>query len=107
MYWGPQRVGDLDSISTLFSFHYDITGIEMANLTLKGVPEPLVAELKKLAAEHRRSLNSEVIYRLEHSLPPDEKAGRLFVREADKLRKKIGIRTTVDTIVSARDEGRR
>ena len=79
----------------------------MANLTLKGVPEPLVAELKKLAAAHRSSLNGEVIFRLEHSLPRDPEAGRLFVQEADKLRKKIGIRTTIGSIISARDEGRR
>ncbi len=79
----------------------------MANLTLKGVPESLVTSLKKLAAAHRRSLNGEVIYRLEHSLPRDPEDGRRFVQEADKLRKKIGIRTTIDAIVSARDEGRR
>lgn len=79
----------------------------MANLTVKGVPESLVAELKKLAVAHRRSLNGEVIYRLEHSLPRSPDDTRLFVREADRLRKKIGIQTTVEEILSARDEGRR
>ncbi len=79
----------------------------MANLTVKGVPEPLVAELKKQAAAHRRSLNGEVIYRLEHSLPRSSDDTRRFVREADKLRKEIGINTTVDEIVAARDDGRR
>lgn len=79
----------------------------MANLTLKGVPAPLVAELKKLAAMHRRSLNGEVIFRLEQSLPRDAADGRRLVREADKLRRKIGVRTTVESILSARDQERR
>lgn len=79
----------------------------MANLTLKGVPEPLVAQLKQRAAAHRRSLNGEIIFRLEQSLPRDREDVRKLVHEADKLRKKIGIRTTVDAIVAARDEGRR
>jgi len=42
----------------------------MANLTVKGVPELVVAELKKQAAAHRRSLNGEVLHRLERSLNP-------------------------------------
>ncbi len=79
----------------------------MANLTLKGVPEALVAELKKLAATHRRSLNGEVIYRLERSLPLGDEVAQRFVREADRLRRKIGIHATVEEIISARDEGRR
>ncbi|MGI9042777.1 MAG: FitA-like ribbon-helix-helix domain-containing protein [Gemmatimonadaceae bacterium] len=79
----------------------------MANLTVKGVPEPLVAELKKLAAAHRRSLNGEVIYRLERSVSRDDADTRRFVRETDRLRAEIGIQTTVDEIISARDAGRR
>lgn len=79
----------------------------MASLTVKGVPEPVVAELKKHAAAHRRSLNGEVLYRLERSLSDGAEDARRFVREADRLRAKIGIETTVDEIVSARDEGRR
>ena len=79
----------------------------MANLTLKGVPEPLVAELKKQAAAHRRSLNGEVLYRLERSLAGGgSEDTRRFIREADRLRNEIGISTTVDEIIAARDEGR-
>lgn len=79
----------------------------MANLTLKGVPEPLVAELKKQAAAHRRSLNGEVLYRLERSVADGGEDVRRFLREADRLRNTIGIQTTVDDIIDARDEGRR
>ncbi len=79
----------------------------MANLTVKGVPEPLVAELKKQAAAHRRSLNGEVLYRLERSLSGGGEDVRRFLREAERLRKEIGIHTTVEEIIAARDEGRR
>lgn len=37
----------------------------MATLTIKNVPEPLVARLKDQAVLHRRSLNHEVIACLE------------------------------------------
>lgn len=40
----------------------------MASLTLKGVPDHLLAQLKREAAEHRRSLNGEVLHRLERSV---------------------------------------
>ncbi len=40
------------------------------NLTLKGVPEEVVERLKKAAAENRRSLNSEIIARLEAQVLP-------------------------------------
>lgn len=40
----------------------------MPSLTIKGVPENLLEELRRRAADHRRSLNSEVLLRLERSL---------------------------------------
>jgi plasmid stability protein len=40
----------------------------MITITIKGIPKQTHRELKKRAAAHRRSLNSEVIYVLESSL---------------------------------------
>lgn len=40
----------------------------MPSLTIKSVPDALLEQLKRSAAEHRRSLNSEVLVRLEHSV---------------------------------------
>lgn len=106
----------------------------MANLTLKGVPEELVARLKRVAAEHRRSLNGEVIHRLERSVlegvrtPTLDEIRRYRVHprgtapavrepgspDADDwlervraLREKINVNTTTAEIIAARDEGRR
>jgi plasmid stability protein len=40
----------------------------MASLTIKGIPEGWMDRLRESAQTHRRSLNSEVIYRLERSV---------------------------------------
>ena len=40
----------------------------MSSLTIKGIPEQLLERLRESAARHRRSLNGEVLYRLEHSI---------------------------------------
>jgi plasmid stability protein len=46
-------------------------------LTLKNIPDELYRRLKESAASNRRSLNSEVIVRLESALVP----GRVTVTE--------------------------
>lgn len=106
----------------------------MASLTLKGVPDDLLARLKREAAEHRRSLNGEVLYRLEQSVGepatyprhretaryPDDSLprplavgdGRDFeaaewLRSVRALRERMNVETTVEEIIAARDEGRR
>lgn len=40
----------------------------MPALTIKGMPDPLYRRLKKRAAEHRRSLNSEILFCLERAV---------------------------------------
>jgi plasmid stability protein len=40
----------------------------MISITIKGIPKETHRKLKKRAAAHRRSLNSEVIYVLESTL---------------------------------------
>ncbi|MFA6012556.1 MAG: Arc family DNA-binding protein [Desulfobacteraceae bacterium] len=37
----------------------------MATITLKNIPDPTYEILKQLAAEHHRSINSEIIYLIE------------------------------------------
>ncbi|MFN2421996.1 MAG: Arc family DNA-binding protein [Gemmatimonadota bacterium] len=67
----------------------------MLSLTIKNVPREVYRRLKELAAANRRSLNSEVIVRLEQSLgirnlDPDD-----FLREVDELRESLNV-TPVD-----------
>lgn len=52
----------------------------MSSLTLKGVPESLHERLRDLAESSRRSLNAEVIHRLERSVDADD-GGAARVRE--------------------------
>lgn len=40
----------------------------MATLTIKNLPDTLYARLKELAAEHRRSINSEAILAVERAV---------------------------------------
>ena len=40
----------------------------MPNINLKGIPTKLFQRLKKSAKDNRRSLTSEIIYRLEESV---------------------------------------
>jgi antitoxin FitA len=79
----------------------------MTNFTLKGIPDPIYERLKAAAARNRRSINGEVIARLERSLgtapvDPDALLARArAVREAAPLPY-----LTDDALRSARDEGR-
>ena len=77
------------------------------NLTIKNIPEPLYERLKAVARSNRRSLNSEVIYRLERSLgaaaaDPETLLGCVrAVRERAELPY-----LTDERLRAARDEGR-
>lgn len=46
-------------------FHYGSKEWLVLNLTLKNIPEDLHAQLKQSAERNRRSLNSEILARLE------------------------------------------
>ena len=49
------------------------------NLTLKGVPDEVYDRLKEAATENRRSLNSEIIARLEAQVLPRRTAAEHLV----------------------------
>jgi antitoxin FitA len=61
----------------------------MPNLTIKGVPEGLYGRLKRRAAEHRRSLNSEVIVCLEHATSEPAVDPEAWLADADRLRRRL------------------
>ncbi|MCR4338303.1 MAG: Arc family DNA-binding protein [Gemmatimonadaceae bacterium] len=106
----------------------------MASLTIKGVPAELLAQLKREAAEHRRSLNGEVLHRLEHSVADpatSDVAGATgqyrqatrgrpltvaerkdldaedWLRRVREVRDQLDIQTTTAEIIEARDFGRK
>ncbi len=63
----------------------------MPTLTIKGIPETLYDRLKRRAALHRRSLNSEIIVCLEQAtnlpaIDPDT-----WLAEVERLRNRLAL----------------
>lgn len=71
----------------------------MATITLKNIPDPTYQTLKQLAAEHHRSLNSEVIHLIERAtrsrFEPDE-----HLLAARRLREKTAQHPASDAFVN-------
>ena len=58
----------------------------MPTLTIKNIPDELYRQLKRTAEQHRRSLNSEVIVCLEHSLQRSRSNASSILARARELR---------------------
>jgi len=80
----------------------------MPTLTIKGMPDPLYLRLKERAAEHRRSLNSEILVALEQvvaAAPPEPQA---LLARVDALRNKLQLSPLTDARLRAgKAHGRR
>ncbi len=63
----------------------------MPAITLKNIPDALYARLKESAADHRRSLNSEIIVRLEQALLTARIDPDAFLASADARRKRLAL----------------
>ncbi len=60
----------------------------MATITLKNIPDPTYKTLKQLAAEHHRSINSEVIYLIEKATKSTKIDPNQYLLAARKFREK-------------------
>jgi plasmid stability protein len=63
----------------------------MPTITLKNIPDELYERLKESAADHRRSLNSEVIVRLEQALLSVRIDPDAFLARADARRERLAL----------------
>lgn len=63
----------------------------MPTLTIKGIPEALYDRLKRRAALHRRSLNSEVIVCLEQATNLPAVDPDTWLVEAEQLRNRLAL----------------
>jgi plasmid stability protein len=63
----------------------------MPNLTIKGVPQRLYLRLKRRAARHRRSLNSEVIICLEQAVDAALIDPESWLASVDRLRVRLSL----------------
>ncbi len=79
----------------------------MATLTIKNVPNDLYEQLKRSADAHRRSINSEVIVCLEHSLQNPRSGSEELLTRIRSLRRKTARCRLTDRLLShAKREGR-
>jgi plasmid stability protein len=78
----------------------------MATITVKNIPEELYRRLKESAAQHHRSLNGEIIARLEASLTPPRPTVEETLARLRDLRERYPVRTTRRAIDTAKKEGR-
>jgi len=79
----------------------------VTNVTLKNIPEPLYSRLKQIAARNRRSLNSEVIHRLERSIGSVPIDADALLARARAVRERSELPYLTDeTLRADRDSGR-
>lgn len=79
----------------------------MTTITLKNIPEPLHERLKESAAQNHRSLNREIIARLEAQLMPPRLDAEQKLAEVRALRQTLAAYATPEEIQAAKEEGRR
>lgn len=79
----------------------------MPSLTIKNLPDAVYRRLKRSAADQRRSLNSEVIHRLEQAVGIVPVEPGALIAHARLVREKTDLPYLTDTeLRHARDRGR-
>jgi plasmid stability protein len=79
----------------------------MASITIKGIPEGLHRLLKRRAAEHRRSINREILVCLEQVLGSRHLEPSDLLARADAVRERLRMEPwTADELRQAKDAGR-
>jgi plasmid stability protein len=72
----------------------------MTNLSIKNVPEELVAQLRERAREHHRSLQGELMAILEDAVRPKT----MSIDEVYERIKKLGIQTNSKSAAMVRED---
>jgi len=81
-------------------------GVAMPSITVKSIPDELYERIKQSAAEHRRSINKEVIICLERTLLARRVNPAVFLARADALREQSNLPPLTDRILrKAKAEG--
>jgi len=79
----------------------------MLEITVKNVPPKIYEQLKYSAIRHCRSLDHEIIVRLERTLCPQKKDKATIIAEARALREKTkGHLISEEELFHAKSEGR-
>ena len=78
----------------------------MASITLKNIPDELYERLKRSARRHHRSINGEIIHRLEQALAPREVPVEERLARLRELRKNLPRALEPEEMRRAMDAGR-
>ena len=78
----------------------------MITLTIKGISKTAHRELKKRAARHGRSLNTEAIAVLEASVRSSPAAAGVVIEQARQFRKSLKFRVQSAEVKRLKAEGR-
>ena len=79
----------------------------MHNITIKNIPDDLYQRIKMTAHANRRSINNEIINRLDKSLKSTKIDVDAFLRRIENFQNSIEIPAlTDDLILTAKEEGR-
>lgn len=78
----------------------------MPALTIKGIPDELLERLRRSAEANRRSLNAEVIHRLDRAVADAVGDPETFLARVRESRARMNIWVTDEDVLAARDEGR-
>lgn len=78
----------------------------MTTITLKNIPDNLHQRLKESATQHHRSLNREIIARLEAQLMPPARNVESKLTELRQLRQRQPVYAVPEEIDALKHEGR-
>ena len=73
----------------------------MATITVKSIPDELYERLKKSAAAHRRSINSEIIVCLERTFASARVDPDALLDRVDTLRERLALPPITDDMLTA------
>ena len=79
----------------------------MKTMTLKNIPEPLLARVRVQAERNHRSVNQEVIRCLDQAVAPSPMSAAAFLKDIRALRSKMSRKgvTLTEEVLSRRREG--
>jgi plasmid stability protein len=79
----------------------------MATITVKGIPDELYQRLKVAAEASHRSVNSEIITRIERSLMPHRATAQQLLQRVQRLQESYAGRVLkLEDLEAARQAGR-
>jgi plasmid stability protein len=73
----------------------------MATITIKSIPDELYERVKRSAAAHRRSINSEVIVCLERTFASRRVDPDALLDRVDALRERVALPPLTDDMLKA------